>query len=1144
MDSRSDRAIQRLLRWRKALLDGIAAAESECGGGGRNVTVVAAPRHHAISDEATGMMALEQAAAGAECQPSPPPLHPNITLAMSYVAIDGEPTLEDVQRAYICSELDQSCDAAEGKAVPNAAGQQLLQWCNPSYNSPAAHAARLCLALLLCSGGGGMGSDRDRAKLLVQRTGSQRWCIRAAKREQHHVAQWLLGKCFATGVADRFARGDENDAKQWYQSAAKQQDAAAQFELGCCCDSEGGSGEMDAKEALTWYFLAAAKGHAGAEFRLAQCYARDGTSAPNMRKAVEWYTRAAKQGHAEAQYSLGGCFERGRGVAKNVEQAIAWYRWAAKQGHAAAQRRLWQLFSSRQRHGASNVQDAVAGERRAEALSWFLQSVVLPQAKQGDAKCQYLMGLCWELGKGVEPNAARAAEWYERAAKQGYGAILQAAAAGRRSDSESKAFKLLDEVTNAAQLEGAAAAPWREQAEAAPPPERQAVDSEAAALCELALYDAAGAEAAAADAARAMELLSVAAEHGNAAAQAKLGLMYELRACSAVDVAAADAAVHAALWYCRAKQQDHAAAQLIVGFYCALARSSLAERDRATLAREAGEPELCAMGIELAAQATAAVSRVALRHQQAAAFTAVHPDVEYCLGLCFQHGWGVRASAKEAAACFRRAAALGHAAAQFDLGCCSFVGYEKDADTVQSVCAWRQAAEQGHAAAEFCLGWCYEHGIGEEADAVQAASWYRLAAEQGHAGAEYALGGCCEHGKGTPTDAGVAAAWYQRAAEQGDADAQFNLGSLFEQGKGVGQDAAQAVAWYRRAAAQSHPEALIALAYCLEHGIGVAADVEEAVAWWYGAAEQGSPVAQAKMGQCFELGAGVEADAVHAAVWYHRAKEQHHPAACFIVGFYSTLAKSSLAAAAEADEVELCALGLEQTAGAAAGVLADGVMALYEQAAAAHPSERAVAEYSLSLVFKHRSECHRAEAGDVAVATAAAAANESWFRQAVAVGRAAGQAALDLWRGNRHDDDDAVADPARQLARRWSQRSLCDSEARHAARAATSFVEREWDDLGDDVTVASTGSESDLEVHRPSSVFSIRSSLRALPVPPASRSGHGVSEDDETEAASPSLSLRTALQGHTRQDVVRRVPLCRCRGGGGEARCLLGRCMP
>ena len=94
------------------------------------------------------------------------------------------------------------------------------------------------------------------------------------------------------------------------------------------------------REAAYWYEKAANQGNAPAQYNLGVCYENGQGVVQNHEKAVYWYEKAANQGHAEAQHNLGVCYENGRGVGQSYEKAVNWYEKAANQGDAAAQYNL------------------------------------------------------------------------------------------------------------------------------------------------------------------------------------------------------------------------------------------------------------------------------------------------------------------------------------------------------------------------------------------------------------------------------------------------------------------------------------------------------------------------------------------------------------------------------------------------------------------------------------------------------------------------------------------------------------------------------------------------------------------------------------------------------------------------------------
>ncbi|MBL8343234.1 MAG: sel1 repeat family protein [Rubrivivax sp.] len=117
----------------------------------------------------------------------------------------------------------------------------------------------------------------------------------------HAVAQWRLGLLYYHGHG---VRESDHAAREWFEKAARQGLAEAQFELAN----------------MVIYGLAEVP--AGED---------------PARAAAQWYFEAAMQGHAQAQYSLGILFLTGSGVQVSAEQATKWIGRAAAQGHADAQ---------------------------------------------------------------------------------------------------------------------------------------------------------------------------------------------------------------------------------------------------------------------------------------------------------------------------------------------------------------------------------------------------------------------------------------------------------------------------------------------------------------------------------------------------------------------------------------------------------------------------------------------------------------------------------------------------------------------------------------------------------------------------------------------------------------------------------------
>ena len=106
---------------------------------------------------------------------------------------------------------------------------------------------------------------------------------------------------------------------EWYQKAAQQGDAEAQFNLGVMYKNGDGV-TQDYEKAVEWYQKAADQGYASAQFNLGVMYKNGDGVTQDYEKAVEWYQKAAQQGDAQAQFNLGEMYRRGHGVTQNKEK--------------------------------------------------------------------------------------------------------------------------------------------------------------------------------------------------------------------------------------------------------------------------------------------------------------------------------------------------------------------------------------------------------------------------------------------------------------------------------------------------------------------------------------------------------------------------------------------------------------------------------------------------------------------------------------------------------------------------------------------------------------------------------------------------------------------------------------------------------
>jgi len=191
------------------------------------------------------------------------------------------------------------------------------------------------------------------------------------------------------------------------------------------------------------------------------------------------------------------------------------------------------------------------------------------------------------------------------------------------------------------------------------------------------------------------------------------------------------------MWYRRAAEQNHAAAQVSLG--CAYWNGHGIDED--------------------AVQAIVWFRRAAEQDNA----TAVNN-----LGIAYRDGCGVEKDAAQAVRCWLRAAGLGHAGAEANLGDAYWTGHGVVEDKAQAAMRYHRAAELGHALAQYRLGHSYETGRGVKKDINQAIACYRQSAEQGNIRAQLALGLKYKNGRGVPKDWKVARHWLLAAISSAD----------------------------------------------------------------------------------------------------------------------------------------------------------------------------------------------------------------------------------------------------------------------------------------------------------------------------------------------------------------------------------------
>ena len=93
--------------------------------------------------------------------------------------------------------------------------------------------------------------------------------------------------------------------------------------------------EVDMVKAVEWFTKAARQGNAAAQYNLGYCYYFGEGVEKDIVEALKWYRKAAEQGVVLAQRNLGLSYENGDGVRKDHNKAIEWFTKAANNNETA-----------------------------------------------------------------------------------------------------------------------------------------------------------------------------------------------------------------------------------------------------------------------------------------------------------------------------------------------------------------------------------------------------------------------------------------------------------------------------------------------------------------------------------------------------------------------------------------------------------------------------------------------------------------------------------------------------------------------------------------------------------------------------------------------------------------------------------------
>lgn len=165
----------------------------------------------------------------------------------------------------------------------------------------------------------------------------------------------------------------------------------------------------------------ATAGDVSAQSTVAYCYSIGDGVEKNAEKAFYWNSKAALAGDALAMGEIGLSYLQGRGVEADFDKGLEWSIKAAEKEATPVQMELAECYYFGKEYPSGKFP-----KDNEKAVYWFKK--VAAQESQVDESVFYstiranamaYLGVCYQYGDGVEPDAQIAFEWYRKAAESG-----------------------------------------------------------------------------------------------------------------------------------------------------------------------------------------------------------------------------------------------------------------------------------------------------------------------------------------------------------------------------------------------------------------------------------------------------------------------------------------------------------------------------------------------------------------------------------------------------------------------------------------------------------------------------------------------------------------------------------------------------
>jgi TPR repeat protein/DNA-directed RNA polymerase subunit RPC12/RpoP len=214
---------------------------------------------------------------------------------------------------------------------------------------------------------------------------------RKLKKKTHFLFKVIIAIFILTVIGKLF--GDENT-----DSPKQSEDAETQYQRGYKYGEK-----RDYSSAIRWYQKAAEQGYAPAEYELGKIYlSEDGFK--DIKKGLELERKAADKNYAPAQFDIGLKYWLGsHGITQDYNKAIEWYQKADDNGEILASQTLASIYYK--------------GENVPKDYKKAFQ--LYQKAAEFWPPAQKALGTMYDKGEGVSQDYGKAIEWYQKALDNG-----------------------------------------------------------------------------------------------------------------------------------------------------------------------------------------------------------------------------------------------------------------------------------------------------------------------------------------------------------------------------------------------------------------------------------------------------------------------------------------------------------------------------------------------------------------------------------------------------------------------------------------------------------------------------------------------------------------------------------------------------